>query len=293
MFGLLRSFQYHQPRSIQEATELLAELGSEARILAGGCDLLPELRRRQAAPSSVVSIMHIPDLDFVTFHEDRLTIGARASLRTVERFPAVLKYFPALLEGIGSIASVQVKSTGTLVGNLCVATPASDIMPPLMVMQAQARIDHPNGHRVVPIRDLLRGAKISALSPGEVVTEIYVEKPRESCGGAFAKLTRTAADIAKLNVAASIQIEDRTCQEVRIVLGSVAATSVRAFGAEALLSGALLEPGLFARAGVQAAEEITPITDIRSTAAYRRDATEVLVARVLEIAAARAVREAS
>lgn len=288
MFASLGRFKYYGPSSVDEATRLLAEFGESARVLAGGCNLIPELRRRQTTPSAVVSIMHIRGLDHVVFDDDMLVIGALASLGAVERHPAVRELFGVLFEGIRSIASVQVKATGTLVGNLCVATPASDIAPPLMVMEAEALIAHPGGHRLVSVAELFRGAKQTSLSPGDLVIEVRVKRPPAGTGCAFAKLTRTAADCAKINAAACVVMENETCKEARIVLGSVAATPVRAARAEASLLGGPLASETIAKAGAAAAEDIEPITDIRSTAEYRREATKLLVGQVLEIGRDRA-----
>jgi len=293
MFASLGRFKYHGPSSVDEATHLLAELGADAQILAGGCNLIPELRRRQTTPSAVVGITGIPGLDHVAFDDDLLVIGALASLGAVERHPAVKEIFRVLYEGIHSIASVQVKATGTLVGNLCVATPASDIAPPLMVMEAEAVIANPDGHRLIPVADLFRGVKQTSLSTGELVTEVRVKRPPADTGCAFAKLTRTAADCAKINAAAHVVMENGRCKEARIVLGSVAPRPIRAASAEASLSGGPLVPEAIARAGVIAAEDIEPITDIRSTSEYRLEATKLLVGRVLETARDRATGDAS
>ena len=293
MFATLGSFDYHDPRTIEEALELLAELGGDARILAGGCELLPDLRRRESAPKTIVSIAHIPGLDEVRLSGDELVIGALASLGSVEQKLASDIDFAALYEGIGSIASVQVRNTGSLVGNLCVATPASDIATPLIVLDAEVHVALMQGTRTMPILDLFRAAKQNSLEAGELVLEVRVKRPSPGTGSAFVKLTRTAADCAKLNAAGAVVMDGRICADVRIALGAVAATPVRAERAEARLRGRPPEPAAIAEAAALAAADINPITDIRSTADYRREATRILVERVLSKASARATRRTS
>lgn len=293
MFATLGSFEYYEPRTVEDALGLLAELGRDARVLAGGCELIPELRRRESAPRAIVSIAHIAGLDEVRLFGEELVIGALASLGAVERRLASVDDFAALFEGIDSIASVQVRNTGTLVGNLCVATPASDIATPLIVLGAEAHVASTQGTRTLPVFDLFSGAKQNSLRAGELVLEVRVRRPSPGTGSSFAKLTRTAADCAKLNVAGAVVMEGELCTDVRLVLGAVAATPVRAERAEGCLRGGPLEQTAIARAAAMAAEDVNPITDLRSTAEYRREATRVLVERVLSRASACAARRKS
>jgi carbon-monoxide dehydrogenase medium subunit len=293
MFATLRSFDYHEPRTVEETLRILAQLGPDARILAGGCELVPDLRRHESTPPAIVSIAHVAGLDQVRLDGEVLVIGARASLHAVERQPSLHADFAALLEGIGSIASVQVRNTGTLVGNLCVATPASDIATPLIVLEAEVQIASARGARAIPVAELFRAAKRNSLEAGELVTEVRVRRSRPGTGSAFAKLTRTAADCAKINAAAAVVRAGPVCAEARLALGSVAATPVRADRAEGYLRGRQLDPATIASAAAMAAEDIDPITDLRSTAEYRRDAAKVLVERVLGEAATRAAARKS
>ena len=298
MFTLPPRFDYHQPATVEGATRLLAQLGPAARVLAGGCELIPELRRRACRPDAVVSIVHIPGLDGVhlakagdraSVPEARLEIGALASLMAVERLVQPSARFTALWQGLASIASRQVKETGTLVGNLCVATPASDIAPPLVVLDAELLVAAPTGTRTMPVLELFRGAKQNSLETGELVQQVGVETPPPGSGSAFAKLTRTAADCAKINAAACLMTDGRACTAARLCLGSVAATPVRMKRAEALLVEAGLDSETIARAAKIAAADIEPISDIRSTAEYRREAARVLVTEVLQEAWERAI----
>lgn len=289
MFASLKRTAYCEPHSIAEAVDMLAARGGGARVLAGGCDLLPELRRKRTDTAALVDLARIPGLREASLSDEGLSIPAMASLRHVERLQDVELRFRALWDGIRSIASVQVKTTGTLVGNLCVATPASDVAPPLIVHGARLRVQSRDGERVIGVEDLFAGPKKSTLSRAELVTEVFVPTPKEGTASAFAKLTRTAADIAKLNAAALVRVEGRVCVEARVVLGAVAATPLRASAAEAALVGERPTDAAIEHAAAIAEGLVTPITDLRSTAEYRRAATRVLVRRVVHAAFERAM----
>jgi carbon-monoxide dehydrogenase medium subunit len=288
MFATLTRFALLEPTTEPEALALLAEHAGRVRVLAGGCDLLPEIRRRRSHPAVVVSIARIGSLEQLELGDRGLRIRAMASLRSVELAEGLGVRFAALHDGIRSLASVQVKTTGTLIGNLCVATPASDIAPPLIVLGATLRIARAGGERSLPVAELFVGPKRHSLAEGELVIEVAVPAPPPGAGSAFAKLTRTAADIAKLNVAALVVVEEGICTCARIVLGAVAPVPVRALEAEQALVGAAPDPGTLERAALMVASAIRPITDLRSTAEYRRCATPVLARRVLEVAFSRA-----
>jgi len=293
MYATLGNFEYHEPQTVEDALRLLADLGSDAMILAGGCELIPELRTRRIAPRAVVSIAHIAGLNEVRLSDGELVIGALASLRAVEQCIASADDLAVLHEGICSIASVQLRNSATLVGNLCVATPASDIATPLIVLGAEMHVASKQGTRTLPVFDLFRSAKQNSLCAGELVLEVRVKRSSPGTGSAFAKLTRTAADCAKLNAAGAVVVEGGLCADVRLALGAVAATPVRAERAEEYLRGRKLESSAITRAAAIAAEDVNPITDIRSTAEYRRETTRVLVERVLSRGAERATRRES
>ncbi|MDP2953697.1 MAG: FAD binding domain-containing protein, partial [Chloroflexota bacterium] len=217
-----------------------------------------------------------------------LRIGAMATLKAAESFPSVRKDYLPLYEGINHIPSLQVKSMATVVGNLCVASPASDVAPPLIALGAQVKIAGPGSTRTIPLDDFFLGVNQTALGPGELVTEISVPALAAGSGGAFLRLARTATDIAKLNVAVMLRVADGACQDVRIALGAVAPTPIRARKAEEALRGQRLDGERISAAAEAASGEISPITDIRSTAGYRREMTRLLVRKALEKALERA-----
>jgi len=278
---ILKPFEYYEPETIEEATQILSEYGGRARLLAGGVDLVPKLRRRLLMPECVVSLLRIPGLDYIKSNGDGLKFGPLTSIRSLELFPLIQKDYLALYEAAHQIASVQVKTTGTAVGNLCVATPASDIAPALFALGARLKIAGTSSERVISIEDFYTGVGQTSLQPGEVVAEVLVPRPATGTGQAFFKLVRTAADIAKVNVAVSLTVAGGICQEVRIALGSVAPTVIRAKKAEAVLKGKATDQRIIEEAAEVAAGETRTITDIRSTDEYRREVSRVLVKRAI------------
>lgn len=289
MSRALKSFEYFEPRTVEEVVRILFMYGGEAKVLAGGVDLVPKMRKRQIQPKCLVSIQRIPGIDYIEGDgAEGLRIGALTSLRSIELSPAIQKDYELLHEAIHQIASIQVKNMGTAVGNLCVATPASDIALPLLVLGAKLRIVGLTQERNVPIERFFIGVGQTVLQPSEIVTEVLLPSPPAATGGAFLKLVRTATDVAKVNVAVTVTVTDGICQDVKIALGSVAPTPIRANKAEEALKGKKLDQETIAEAAETAAEETKPIDDIRSTAEYRKEVTKVLVRRAIEKASKRA-----
>ncbi len=279
----LKTFEYFEPGTVKEAVQIALKYAAKAKVLAGGIDLVPGIRRRRLQPECVISLQRIPGLDYIKHDRaDGLRIGALTSLRSIELSPAIKKDYIVLYEAIHQIASIQVKTAGTAVGNLCVATPASDVASALFVLGTKLRIVSPTQERTVPIEDFYPRLHQTVLQPGEIVTEILLPTPDASAGGSFLKLVRTATDVAKVNVAIMIKVTDRKCKEAKIALGAVAPTPIRARKAEETFKGQIPETGVIEAVAAAAAEDAKPITDIRSTAEYRKETTQILVRRAIE-----------
>ena len=280
---LLKPFEFFEPETVEGAIEMLAAHAGEAKVLAGGVGLLPAMRQREIQPECVVSIQRISQLNYLECDQVKgLRIGALATLRDLELSALVQRDYPALYQAIHQIGSIQAKNAGTVVGNLCAATPASDIAPPLIVLGAELKIASLTRERIIPIEDFFIGVHQTILQPGEIVTEISIPSPPDNGYGAFLKLSNLAADIAKVNVAVMMTVTNNTCEDVKIALGSVAPTVIRARKVEEVLKGKKLEEKVIRKAAEAAAEEAKPITDIRSTAEYRKEATKVLVRRAID-----------
>ncbi len=273
MHRVLPPFEIAEPTTVSEVVEPVD--GERSRVLAGGVDLVLKMRLRQIVPETVVSLERVPDLNHVAANGD-LRIGAMATLRQVELDPAVRERWPLLWEAVAAGSSKQTKAMGTLVGNLCVGTPASDIAPALYALGATIEIVGASGARQVPIGEFFLDVGKTAVGPHEMVTSVIVPDASGS-KGAFVKLGKSADDIAKINAAVCVRIEDGACVDAKIGLGSVAPTPIGAAQAEAVLVGAKLSEATIAEAAVAAAEAAKPISDLRSTAEYRREMVRVLV----------------
>ena len=280
---VLKPFEYLEPGTVEEAVRLLSSYGDKAKVLAGGIDLIPRMRQRKITPAYVVNIQQIGALDYIEGDGVKgLRFGALATLRFVELSPIVQKDYVVLYEAAHQITSVQVKTMGTAVGNLCVATPASDIAVALFALGAELKIASTGAERTVPIENFFIGSGQTALEPGEMVTEVMLPNPPSGTYGAFLNLVRTAADIAKVNVAVMVTVSGDTCREAKIAIGAVAPTVFRAAKAETALKDQKLDQGIIRAAAEAAAEETKSISDLRSTAEYRKEMTKVLVRQALE-----------
>jgi len=289
MHRVLKSFEFFEPKTVDEVVRLLFMYGAKAKVMAGGVDLVLKMRLRELMPEYVVSLQKVPELDYIEGdRETGLRFGALATLRQIELSPIVQRNWVLLYEAVHQIASVQAKTMGTAVGNLCVATPASDVAPALIALGAKVKIAGTAPEKVIPIEDLFVAVGKTILEPHEIVTEIFVPGLPARTGGAFMKLAKTMDDIAKINTAVTVTVADGKCQQTLIALGSVAPTPIRVTEAEGTLNGQKLDEETIARAAEAAAESVKPITDVRSTAVYRKEMVKVLVKDALEKAVARA-----
>jgi aerobic carbon-monoxide dehydrogenase medium subunit len=279
----MKPFEYFEPRTVGEATQILSNYGAEAQILSGGVDLIPRMQKGDIRAEYVVNIQRIAELaDIQSNGKEGITFGATSRLRSLEVSKTLQNKYPILYEAIHQITSVQAKYMGTAVGNLCVATPASDVATSLFALGARLKITGPNGERIEPIEKFYVGYHLTSLKRGEMVTEVLLPNPPSGTGTAFFNLVRTHADIAKISAATAIFVENGICREVRIAIGAAAPTVFRAVKAETLLTGQKITPEVIRNAAETAAGETKPITDLRSTEKYRKEMARVLVRRALE-----------
>lgn len=274
----MRRFAYHEPATLDEAVALLA--APNAQILAGGTDLLVELKEQLRRADSVVNIKRIRGLTGLAYEEKQgLRIGALATSREVEISPVVLQKYRSLAQSVRELGSIQVRHRATIIGNVCRASPSADTIPPLIADGASVRIHGARGERVVKLEDFFLGPGKTVLQPGDVVTEIVVPPPPSGTGKIYIKHgRRKAMELATVGVA----VTHVPGVETRIVLGAVAPTPIRARQAEALLRGKRLTPELIEQAAKAAVAESRPISNVRATAEYRREMVGVLTRRALE-----------
>ncbi len=271
------NFQYHAPKTLKEALELLAEYGEAAKVLAGGTDLLVKMKQRILEPRHLISLRNLGELRGIREGESGLYIGAATKLREIERSKIVAGNLPLLYEAVKAIGSVQIRNMGTIGGNLCNASPAADSAVALMALDADLHVQSLEGERVIPIEEFFKGPGITALKPGELLTAIYVPYPPRRYGWAFRKIGRTSLDIATVNAAVLLTLDGGRIDLCRIALGAVAPTPVRARRAEERLTGEEPTSSLIEEASELVPEDISPITDVRGTAEYRVEASKALV----------------
>lgn len=285
--GLPAFRHYVQPESIGQVISLLEEYGEGAKILAGGTDLIVQLRTRGVRPECLIDVNRIPGLDHIQYDSEEggptLRIGPLATLQAVEESALVREKFTILHESVRQMAVPEIRNMGTVAGNLCRASPAADTAPPLLVLKASVQLAGNGRAAIVPLERFFTGPGQTILK-NEMLTEIRVPELPADTATAFLRVTRVAVDLAKVNVAVSLDIRQQTCREARIALGSVAPTPMRAPKAEAFLLDRELTKGVIGEAARIAAEEASPIDDLRSTREYRKELVRVLTRRALTLA---------
>jgi carbon-monoxide dehydrogenase medium subunit len=271
-------FDYWEPRTVQEVIALLSRYGGTAKVIAGGTDLLNAIRSKLLGPEHVVDIGGIPGLDSLTYDDHgTLSIGALATLRAVETSAEVKAHHTVISQAAGQIGSVAIRNVGTIAGNLCHASPAADMAPSLLALRAKAKIVGPAGERTVTLDDFFAGPGRTVLANDEMLVEIQVlAMPPQTKAVYLKHAIRGAADLAIVGVAVMASLEDGCCRNVKIALGAVAPTPMRARNSESVLEGKKLDDALIENAGRAASDECRPITDVRASADYRREMVGVL-----------------
>lgn len=276
-------FDYVRAETILEATTHLSKYGEKARVIAGGTDLLVQLKMGQPAPDVLIDIRNIPELRGVHRH-DGLRIGAVTSFREIQASLIILEEYTALQQAARWVSHRQIRTMGTIGGNICNASPAADSAPPLLVFDAKLKLSSLSGSRVVPLEDFFVGPGATLLERGELLVEIQLPQLPHNTASAFLKVGRTCTDLAKVNVAVALNRDGTDIGWCAIALGAVAERPIRARAAEALLAGKAYSESLVEEASWQASHDIRPITDVRSSAEYRTDLAKALVADALRLA---------
>jgi len=285
---LAQEFDYLEPKTIEEAVRYLAKHGEKAKVIAGGTDLLVKMKMGQVHPEVLVNISGVPALRFL-IEDKNLRIGALTSFRELEKSRVIKEKHTALFEAARSVSSIQIKMMGTVGGNLCHASPAADSAPPLIVFGGKVKLVGKGGERIVPLEDFFISPGESVLSPKELLVEIQIPELSSKTGSAFLKMVRVSADLSKVSVAVAILRDGDVCKDCRIALGAVAKTPLRAKKAEEMLKGEKVKEALVEKASLQASQEIQPITDLRSTAWYRKEVAKVMVRDAINLAWRRAM----
>ena len=281
----LPEFEYIKPETLREASHFLALHNDQARPLLGGTDIFVRLRDGVWKDKFLVDVKSLEGMHMLSYDPSNgLMIGAAVNMNQVIAFPAVQELYPVLAQAAHSVASYQLRTRATIVGNLCNASPAADTAPALISLGGQARIAGLNGERVVPLEGFFSGPGRSVLRDDEILTGIQVPNPLPHTGGAYLKLSPREKDLATVAVAALITLnsEGTICEDARVVLGAVAPTVIRAFKAEEALMGKTVAEAVIRESAQKASEESQPITDIRGSAEYRKEMVAVQARRAIK-----------
>ena len=279
----MRDFEFLEPATVSEASRMLVDLGDNCRAYAGGTALMLGMRQRMLTPSHVVYLGKLDALRGITFdHRQGLCIGALTLHAEVARSPIVQAHYPMLASMASRVANPQVRNQGTIGGNLCYADPATDPPGCLMALGAQIVLSGPAGERVVAIEDFLVDYYVTALMPGEIVTEIRLPAPAAGADGRYARFLRTAAEHRPLaSVALSVRREGDVCVEARLAVGASTPIPARLHRAEALLAGKAVTADLAAEAADIVAVDINAVSDMRGSEDFRRHIVRTVARRTI------------
>jgi len=284
---LLPKFQYYAPENLREACEMLAGLKEKARPLAGGTDLLVNMKQGSLSPRYVVSLSKLKELKGLGVKDKLFHIGPCVTAAELAESSRVKHDFAALSMGAENLGSPLIRNLATIGGNLMSARPAADLPPSLIAYGAKVVLKNKGGQRSVDLKEFFKGPGQTVAGPDEILSQIQLENPPPYSGAGYVKLgKRKALEISLVNVAAFIALErpNGAIRDARIVLGSVAPVPMRAESAEKALKGEKPGESLFAKVSQAAAKECKPIDDFRGSASYRRAMVAVLTKRALNMA---------
>jgi carbon-monoxide dehydrogenase medium subunit len=280
----MQAFEYRTPKSLKEVQQDLKQFGSDAKLIAGGTALMIMMKQRLVHPACLISLRSVRGLNGIAEKNGGLAIGGATTHRAVESSPLVKRRLPLVAETYHHVATVRVRNMATVGGGLAHADPNQDPPPTLIALGATIKAASADGSRTIPVEDFFTDYYETVLKPDEIITELYVPRLPANSGAAFLKfLPRTADDYATVSAAAVVTLDKskKNFAEVRIALGSVGTTAIRARDAEAVLRGQPVKAEALAEAGEKAKQAVDPISDFRGSAAYKKEMAGVFVRRAL------------
>jgi len=281
---LLPRFCYREPESLEQALVIMNEVKGKGLPLAGGTDLLVNMKKGIMCPENLICVSGIQKLRQIHAAKGKMNIGACVRVGELAKSNEIRTFFSALAEGAMSLGSPLIRNMATIGGNIVTARPAADLPPSLMAYGARIMLRNIYGERLVVLEDFFKGPGETIRKSEEIVTEILLNKPPEYSGAAYMKLgVRQALEISIVNVAVYMELnaKDGAICKPRVILGSVAPTPIRAFSSEQILSGEKPSKALFESAAEAASSDCKPITDFRASEEYRKDMVKVLTKRAL------------
>ncbi len=285
-------FNLHRPDKLEEACRILDE-SPDGVLLAGGTDLLLDLKLGKRHHKNVISLTRITELKSITVENDKLVLGAGVTHNQLIESPVVREKWFAISEAAESIGTEQIRNTATVGGNLCTAASCADTAPVLIAMRAEVEITNSSGKRALPLEEFFTDHRTTALEKGDILSRILVPVPSPGTGTCYKKFgLRGAANISVASVAAMVQLEDGVCRDARFVMGAVAPTPKIAVRAGELIQGKsvseLSDESVLQQLALVISNEAEPIDDIRGSGAYRREVTGVQARRAFTVALERA-----
>jgi carbon-monoxide dehydrogenase medium subunit len=279
----MRDFEFLQPASVAEASRMLADLGDECRLMAGGTALMLVMRQRMVSPTHIVSAARLPELRGISFDPAKgLRIGALERHNDIARSPLVQRHYPMLAAMAAQVANPQVRNQGTLGGNLCYGDPSTDPPGCLLALDAQVVLASAREQRVLPLTDFLVDFYVTALEPDEVVVEVRVPAPLPDEDGRYTRFRRTAAEHRPLaSVSLLARRDGALCHEAKLVVGASVPVPRRLTRAEEYLRGKTVTPQVAAEAADMVAADMAAISDTRGSEEYRRAMVRVVARRTI------------
>ncbi len=275
----MHRYDYHKPTSLAQAWQLAEEIPG-ARFVAGGTDLLVRIKHGHQRPPALISLRALPELQVLDEAEE-LRIGAAVPMGRLLRSEALQQRYPVLAEAMAVLGSPQIRNVATLGGNLCNASPAADTAPALLVLDARVELASAAGSRQLPLAQFFCGPGETSLAPGELMTCIVLPPSKPGCRARYLRKTRVGMDLAKLSLAALLELDGARCLKARLAVGAVAPVPLRLKEVERALEGQLLSDALIEAQRSAVQRLVAPIDDLRSTADYRRQVLAALAVRLL------------
>jgi carbon-monoxide dehydrogenase medium subunit len=278
-------FEYHRPASLEEALDLLATHGEEAKVLAGGQSLIPAMKLRFAGPAHLIDINRIPGLDGIEERDGGLRIGSLVRHNHLAASDLIAARYPTIAAAAPQIADPLVRNLGTIGGSLAHADPAGDLGSVMLALDASVVLRSSTGERELAVKDFLVSIFETAAAPNELLTEIRVPQPSGRFGGTYLKMERRVGDFATVAAAVFLSMDGGAIDRAGIGLTAVGLSNLKATAAEEALVGKSPSEDVFAMAGALAAQASSPSSDVRGSEAYKRHVVDVYVRRGLAAAA--------
>tara|TARA_B100000749_G_C18426657_1_gene466018 strand:+ start:420 stop:1301 length:882 start_codon:yes stop_codon:yes gene_type:complete len=288
----MKWFDYENPKTLSEAIELISKYGDDSRLIAGGTDLIVQMRIGRRTPKVVINTKAVDEMNQLTCDNSGLTIGAAVPCYKIYQNPEIISAYPGIIDSASLIGGIQIQGRATIGGNLCNAAPSADAVPVLIVNRAICNIASAKGTRSVPVEDFCTGPGQNILNPDELLVSLSFPKHDSNFGSRYIRfIPRNEMDIAVAGAGVSITLENEVIKSIHVALASVAPTPILVKKITEELTGTNLTPETLSRAGELAKEAATPITDMRGTIEYRKHLSDVLTKRALTDAIKRAKGE--